>query len=61
MAVWLNFIVLERHDDPDCRRSVRPDAHASYRTRGPPGGVSEATSQCEQVRIATAMCGPRAR
>ena len=41
MEVWLNFILLERHDDPDRRRSARPDADASDRARWAPGGISE--------------------
>ena len=45
MAVWLNFIVLELDDDPNRRRSARPDAHASDRVRWPSGGFSEATSE----------------
>jgi hypothetical protein len=48
VAVWLNFILLERHDDPDRRRSARPDADASYRARWAPGGILEPTSQCDQ-------------
>ena len=61
MAVWPNLIVLESLVDPDFMRSVRHDARASDRTRVRPRGVSEATSQCEQGRIANAKCGPRAR
>ena len=65
MAVWLNFIELERHEaaavPAHCTGSLRPDADAPDRARWPPGGILEPTSQCEQGRITTAMCGPRAR
>ena len=60
MAVGPDFIVLERGVDPNCRRSVRHDSHASYRTRMPPRGVSEATAVLFCL-IASAKCGPRAR
>ena len=42
-GAWLNFIVLELDDDPNRRRSARPDAHVSDRVRWPSGGFSEAT------------------
>ena len=65
VAVCPNIIMLGRLGIPDFMRSVRHDARASDRTRGPPRGPSrgdsEATSQCEHGRIATAKCGPRTR